>query len=125
MKSVQGREELEIAREEASASCLRGGRSGSSARTARRKGIELVRCVSVFDDDGRFQSAVRRVPAPTIDADTIILAIGQAPDLSFLKPEDGVETTPAGSLKIDPVTLATNMPGVFARRRRAHFRRRC
>src|SRR5262249_52331761 len=42
------------------------------------------------------------------------LAIGQQPDLSFLRPEDGVELTPAGTIRVDPVNLATSAPGVFA-----------
>ena len=43
-----------------------------------------------------------------------MLAIGQAPDISFLTPEDRIETTPAGTIKVDPVTMATSAPGVFA-----------
>ena len=50
----------------------------------------------------------------TIDADACILAIGQRADLSFLKPEDGVELTPGGTIRIDQATLATSAPGVFA-----------
>mgnify|MGYP003339614145 CR=1 FL=1 len=33
----------------------------------------------------------------TVEADACVLAIGQAPDLSFLKPADGVELTPAAA----------------------------
>src|SRR5205085_5082439 len=43
-----------------------------------------------------------------------ILAIGQASDLAFLKPSDGIETTRQGTLKIDPETLMTTAPGIFA-----------
>lgn len=43
-----------------------------------------------------------------------MLAIGQQADLSFLKPEDNVELTPAGTIKVDPKTLATSSPGLFA-----------
>src|ERR1019366_3831026 len=49
-----------------------------------------------------------------LDVDTAILAIGQTSDLSFLKPQDGVETTRQGIVKIDPETLKTTAPGVFA-----------
>ena len=47
-------------------------------------------------------------------ADSVVLAIGQQPDLSFLKPDDNVELTPAGVIKVDPKTLATSAPGLFA-----------
>ena len=49
-----------------------------------------------------------------IPCDTAILAIGQTSDLSFLKPEDGIETTRQGTVKIDPETLMTTAPGIFA-----------
>ena len=49
-----------------------------------------------------------------IEADACILAIGQKPDLSFLTPDDGVELTPGGTIRVDPATLATSAPGVFA-----------
>jgi ferredoxin len=49
-----------------------------------------------------------------VEADSVILAVGQTPDLTFLKPEDGVEITPGGLVKIDPETMATTASGVFA-----------
>jgi NAD-dependent dihydropyrimidine dehydrogenase PreA subunit len=44
----------------------------------------------------------------------VILAIGQSSDLSFLKPEDGIEVTPRGTIKVDLETMATTAPGIFA-----------
>ncbi len=49
-----------------------------------------------------------------IEADSCVLAIGQQADLSFLTPEDGIERHPGGTIRIDPVTLATSAPGVYA-----------
>ena len=114
MKSEQGREELEVAREESVTFLASWGPKRVIVRDGKAVGIELVRCTRVFDDAGRFKPEFDESQRRTLEAETIILAIGQAPDLSFLKPEDGVEITPAGSLKIDPVTLATNLPGVFS-----------
>jgi len=73
-----------------------------------------VRCVRVFDESRRFSPQFDESLRTTLEADTVILAIGQAPDISFLAPEDGIETTPAGTIKVDPVTMATSAPGVFA-----------
>jgi ferredoxin len=39
--------------------------------------------------------------------------VGQAPDLSWIRPDDGLETTPRGTLRCDPQSLATTRPGVF------------
>ena len=69
---------------------------------------------SVFDPSGRFAPEYDDQDVITMEADACILAIGQKPELSFLRPEDGVELTPAGTIRVDPVTLATSARGVFA-----------
>jgi ferredoxin len=68
----------------------------------------------VFDAAGRFAPAYDDDDVVTVEADACILAIGQKADLSFLKPEDGVALTPGGTVRVDPLTLATSAPGVFA-----------
>jgi formate dehydrogenase beta subunit len=77
-------------------------------------GLETVRCTSVFDAKHRFNPVFAKGTEEIMPCDTVILAIGQASDLSFLKPEDGIETTRQGTVKIDPTTLMTTAPGVFA-----------
>jgi NADH-quinone oxidoreductase subunit F len=47
-----------------------------------------------------------------IEADTVIFAIGQAPETSFAQNE--VELTTSGTVKADKDSLATSRPGVFA-----------
>src|SRR5262249_36759658 len=49
-----------------------------------------------------------------LEADSCILAIGQRADLGFLKAEDGVALSPAGTIVVDRTTLETSAPGVFA-----------
>jgi NADH-quinone oxidoreductase subunit F len=57
----------------------------------------------------------RRRPIPVdgseflVEADTVIAAVGQAPDHSFLPPGSALER-----MVVDNNTLATNVPGVFA-----------
>jgi formate dehydrogenase (NADP+) beta subunit len=114
MKSAQGREEMDIARDEGVSFMPGWGPKRVIVKDGRATGIEVVRCVRVFDDTGRFRPQFDENDRRAIDADAIILAIGQAPDLSFLDPSDGVGVTPAGTLQIDPVSLATSVPGVFA-----------
>lgn len=77
-------------------------------------GIEMVRVKSVFDHAGRFNPVFEAGTEVTIPADTVILAIGQAPDLSWLRPEDGLATTPRGTLLCDTDTLTTSRQGVYA-----------
>ncbi len=49
-----------------------------------------------------------------MEADTVIASVGQAPDLSFLPPDSRLERTEWERLVINPNTLATNVPGIFA-----------
>jgi NADH-quinone oxidoreductase subunit F len=62
----------------------------------------------------------RRRPVPItgsesfIEADTVIAAVGQAPDLSFLPVDSALERTRWETLVVDSNTLATNVGGVFA-----------
>jgi formate dehydrogenase beta subunit len=77
-------------------------------------GLETVKCSSVFDENGRFNPKFVPGTEQVLKADTIIMAIGQASDLSFIQSEDGIETTPRNTIKVDPDTLATTAPGIYA-----------
>ena len=83
-------------------------------RNGKVTGLEVIRCTSVFDAQRRFSPTFAPGTETILPCDTIILAIGQASDLSFLKPADGLETTRQGTLKIDPATLMTTASGIFA-----------
>jgi formate dehydrogenase (NADP+) beta subunit len=77
-------------------------------------GLEAIHCTSVFDEKGHFHPTFAPGTETILPCDTVILAIGQTSDLSFLAPEDGIETTRQGTIKIDPETLMTTAPGIFA-----------
>lgn len=76
--------------------------------------LETLAVSSVFDLDGRFNPRFIEGTEAQIGCDSVILAIGQAPDLSWLEPEDGVEASPRGTIQVDPETMATSAPGVYA-----------
>jgi formate dehydrogenase beta subunit len=77
-------------------------------------GLEVTKCISVFDENRCFNPKFEAGTEFVIPCDTVILAIGQSSDVSFLKPEDAIETTRQGTLKINPDTLMTTAPGIFA-----------
>jgi NADPH-dependent glutamate synthase beta subunit-like oxidoreductase len=81
---------------------------------SRVNGIEFREVDSVFDEAGRFNPVFSSAPPLRVEVDTVILAIGQKADLSWLRPEDDLEVTPRGTLLCDPDTLATTNPQVFA-----------
>lgn len=60
----------------------------------------------------------RVIPVPESDfdllADVVLVAIGEAPDPSFLPEGTSVELAAWGGLLVNPETLATGAPGVFA-----------
>jgi formate dehydrogenase beta subunit len=74
-------------------------------------GVELVRCSSVFDEEGRFNPCYDESVTSVIETDMVILAIGQASDLSFL--DSHLETTRAGTISVDAESQ-TSLPGIFA-----------
>ena len=76
--------------------------------------IQLIGVERTYDDDGRFAPVFDESVGQEVEADLVILAIGQQPDLEFLSPDDGVEITPAKTIRVDPDTLATTAPGIFA-----------
>jgi NADPH-dependent glutamate synthase beta subunit-like oxidoreductase len=78
------------------------------------EGIETLDVSSVFDPDGRFNPRFIDGTEKAIPCDSVILAIGQAPDLSWLQPEDQVEASPRGTIAVERGTLATSAPGIYA-----------
>jgi len=105
-------------------------------RAALQEGIdlqELVAPVQVLGSGGTLQAVRcqrmllgepdekgRRKPVPVLGTefdlpvDIVLVAIGEAPDPSFLPEGTSVGVAPWGGLLINPVTLATGAPGVFA-----------
>ena len=118
---LESREEMPASEEEIEEGLLEGMKLRPSlgpkqfvGENGKLTGLEVVKCVSVFDENKRFNPKFEPGTEMVIPCDTVILAIGQASDLSFLKPEDGIETTRQGTLKINPETLMTSAAGIFA-----------
>jgi formate dehydrogenase beta subunit len=108
------REEIEEAQKEGIRLHTRFGPKRILGREGKVTGVELVKASRVFDENRRFNPQFIDGSEETVDCDTVVLAIGQAPDLSWLRPEDNLKVTPRGTLQTDPQTLATSRPDVFA-----------
>jgi len=83
-------------------------------KDGRVTGIEFTHCVCVFDDEGCFNPTCDLEDTRFVDADNIIISIGQAADMSFLGADSQLERELWGALMVNTNTLATNVPGVFA-----------
>jgi len=77
-------------------------------------GLEVLKTKWVFDAQGRFNPAFYEGSEFRLDCDTVIMAVGQAPNLDFLKPEDGIEVSRRGLIAVKPETLMTSREGIFA-----------
>lgn len=76
-------------------------------------GVELIRCVSVFDQNGRFNPSYDETDTKTLKTDMVILAVGQAPD-SATPSSLGIHVSEMGTIKVNEPTMETNISGVFA-----------
>ncbi len=76
--------------------------------------LETLDTKWVFDEQKRFNPAFYERSEKQLPCDTIIMAIGQAPNLSFLQPEDGVQLSARGLIAVNRENLMTSAPGVFA-----------
>jgi formate dehydrogenase beta subunit len=84
-------------------------------------GVLFRRCIRVYDENRRFSPVFDDGDRQTVGCDTVLLAVGQAPNLTFL--QDGgtdIEQFRPGWPKVDPQTLATTAPGVFVAGDLAH-----
>lgn len=80
---------------------------------AKVSGVECIKMrLEKPDASGRAQPIPIQGSEVTMEADTVIEATGQVPELSFAEQE--FEVSPQGTLRVDPETLSTNIPGVFA-----------
>ena len=66
------------------------------------------------DESGRAKPIPIKDSEFIIDADVIIPAISQEPDLSFLPKDHNIDISRWQTLLADENTMATNIPGVFA-----------
>ena len=77
-------------------------------------GVQMKKCTAVFDEEGRFNPKFNDSVKLDFEADTVIVAIGQASDLSFIPDDSGIELGRGGTIVADPITKATGATGVFA-----------
>src|SRR4030067_204523 len=78
----------------------RGGASAPSAGDGgRAESVQTLDGGRAFDDQGHFNPELIQGTERNWSCDSVIVAIGQMGELSWLRPEDGLHTTPRGSLQ--------------------------
>jgi len=104
--------EVEEADEEGIKVHHRWGPKGVSRDGDTVKGLDVVKVTSVFDESGRFNPKFDENQKQLIEADTIIITIGQMSNYDFLK-GSSVERDERGLLKWDRATQMSSESGVF------------
>lgn len=80
--------------------------------TDKAAGVKLKRCISAFDQTGKFNPTYDEETTQKLSADMIILAIGQTPVLDFAaKAQVNLNR---GRVAACPNSLVTSLPGIFA-----------
>lgn len=134
------RSALRLGAEEVQIACLEGSKEAmvaekSDIEQAEEEGVRIhtglslkqiiesggraagARCIGAanlkFDREGRPHFDELPGTEKTVPAETIIFAIGQAPDLSGLPADSEIGITPRGTLSADPEVMMTGRRGVF------------
>jgi len=78
--------------------------------------LDLIKCLSVYDDNNLFNPTFDNSTTMTVAADTVIVAIGQMPDTHLFEKSGACRPALAagGLISVLSSSLETNVPGVFA-----------
>jgi NADPH-dependent glutamate synthase beta subunit-like oxidoreductase/ferredoxin len=82
-------------------------------------GVRFRRCLRVYDENRRFSPVYDDAQLEVAACDTVLLAVGQAPNVSFLEGA-GMEFARPGWPKIDPERLSTTAADIFVAGDLAH-----
>ena len=74
-------------------------------------GMEIIKSTPTYDKNKEFNPKFDKDNTKILEADTVILAVGQACDFSFMDEAIAVKD---GVIDADPLTLETSVEGIFA-----------
>lgn len=77
-------------------------------------GLELLHVKSMSFVEGRLALETEPGTEKVIEADELIVAIGQVPDLSFLGSDKDLKLTRRGTIDADRKTMKTSVKGIFS-----------
>jgi glutamate synthase (NADPH/NADH) small chain len=79
------------------------------------KGVLFRKCVEVFDENGRFNPKYDESNTITINADMVVMTVGQAPDYSYLPEEiQNNMKIERGRIKTNEYGQVEGVPWLFA-----------
>ena len=109
------KEEIEAAIEEGIEMQFLSAPSGIMTKNGKVTGIKCIKMeLGATDNSGRKRPIPIESSEFVIDLDTLIVAIGEEPDLSFLDTGHSLEISRGNTIVVNPETFATNIDGIFA-----------
>jgi len=78
------------------------------------KGVVFSKCLSLFDQEGRFNPQFDDQDQKVVDCDYVLLSVGQTFDYGSLLEGEDVKLTPRQTIEVDPVTLQSSKEDIFA-----------
>jgi len=109
------REEIVEAREEGAVINPAWGPREIVIENNKIKGLKVVKCLSVFDEDKRFNPKFDESIENFFEADMVVESIGQGMNLSFITPELNEKLTKdhRGRILVDTLTYQSSIPWLF------------
>jgi NADPH-dependent glutamate synthase beta subunit-like oxidoreductase/Na+-translocating ferredoxin:NAD+ oxidoreductase RNF subunit RnfB len=77
-------------------------------------GVEFKKCISVFDENGRFNPKFDEEDTKIVKANNVLISVGQGMEWGELLKDSKLELNPNKTIKADPITFQTGEPDVFA-----------
>ena len=76
-------------------------------------GVEFKKCISVFDENKKFNPKFDENDTIIIDADNVLISVGQAINWGNLIADSKIELNPNKTVKADSFTYQTEEPDIF------------
>ncbi|SHH44262.1 FAD-dependent oxidoreductase [Clostridium grantii] len=77
-------------------------------------GVEFKKCISVFDDNGKFNPKYDEKETKIVKTNNLLISVGQAMEWGGLLEDSKMELNPNKTVKAEPLTFQTGEADVFA-----------
>jgi len=118
---IEKREDMPAHHEEVEAALLEGVNIHNSWGPVRimagdngAEGLELRYCESTHDQTGRFSPRYDDSKTMAVKCDMVVISVGQETNCDGLIRGETLSMTPAGTVRVHPVTLQSSCPDIFA-----------
>ena len=107
-------EEIEVAESEGITINNSWGPKRIIGENGKVTGIEFMRCISVFDESGRFNPTYNGSDTMIVEADHVILSVGQSIEWGDLLNGCQAVLNSNSTIQVDEITYQTKQPDIFA-----------